>query len=183
MKLKSLVGAAACAVLCLPAFAQVMKPGLWEMTSKMGGNPELEQAMAEMHKQLANMPAEQRKQMEAAMGQHGMQMQAGAGGATAVKMCLTREMVERSDFGQAQGDCKTTRHDRSGSTMKMAWTCTNPPSNGEGEYTFVGSEGYRSKVRMTHTMGGKPETTTIEGSGRWLGADCGSVRPMAPTKK
>lgn len=183
MKLRSLACAVAGALFCLPAFAQVMKPGLWEMSSKMGGNPELEQAMAEMRKQLADMPADQRKQMEAALGKHGMQMGAGTGGAMVVKMCLTREMVERSDFGQAQGDCKTTRQDRSGSTMRMAWACANPPSSGEGEYTFLGSDGYRSKVKMTHSTGGKPETTTIEGSGKWLGADCGSVKPIMLPKK
>lgn len=173
----------AAAALVAPAFGQTLKPGLWEVTSKMGGSPELEKAMAEMNKQLAGMSPAQRKQMEAAMGQHGMQLGAGAGGATVMKMCMSREMLESNDFGQYKGQCTTTRQDRSGNTLKMAWTCTNPPSQGEGEYVFAGPESYRSKARMTTTSGGKTDTVTMDGSGKWLGADCGGLKPMVPPKK
>ena len=58
-----------CLLLCsASAFAQTTAPGLWAIQNKMGGNPELDKAMAEMQKQLAAMPPAQRKQMEAMMG-------------------------------------------------------------------------------------------------------------------
>jgi len=176
---------AACALAAGSASAQNIKPGLWEMTSKIGGNPEMEKAMAQMQQQMASMPPAQRKQMEEMMAQRGMQMGTAAGGGMSVKMCLTKEMVERNDFaaGQAEGDCKHTTQPRVGNTMKMSFVCTNPPSSGEGEFTFMGNEGYQSKMKITSSSRGKPETMTTESSGKWLGADCGSIKPVAAAKK
>jgi hypothetical protein len=150
----------------------------------MSGNPELDKAMAEMQKQMASMPPEQRKQMEAMMSQQGVRMVPGAGGAMAVQICMTKEMVERNEMPvQQQGDCKTTIQQRTGSTMKVAFSCTNPPSSGEGTFTYQGSEGYTSNMTMKTVAQGKTETMTMDGTGKWLSADCGSVKPMQVPKK
>lgn len=171
------------AAACAGASGQTLKPGLWEMTSKMGGNPEMEKAMAQMQQQMASMPPAQRKQMEEMMAKQGVQMGTSAGGGMNVKMCLTKEMVERNEIGATQGDCKTTMQPRVGSTMKMSFVCTTPPSSGEGEFTFVSNEAYQSKMKITSSPRGKPETMTMEGSGKWQGADCGNIKPIAPQKK
>lgn len=187
MKTSMRVAAAAlaCTAWATPAAAQTLKPGLWEMQQKAGGNPEMEQAMAEMRRQMDAMPAEQRKQMEAAMAQRGVQMAPGTGGGMAVRMCMTREMVERDQLPVQQGDCRTTQQQKSGNTLKMAFTCSNPPSSGESQVTFTSSEAFSSRTTVTTTAGGKSEKTTIEGAGKWLGADCGAVKPMpvAPARK
>ena len=47
----------------LPAHAQTMKPGLWEVNNKLGGSPEMDKAMAQMQEQMANLPPAQRKAM------------------------------------------------------------------------------------------------------------------------
>jgi hypothetical protein len=39
------------------------------------------------------------------------------------------------------------------------------------------------KMTMQTTMEGKKETMNMEGSGKWLAADCGNVRPMQPPTK
>jgi hypothetical protein len=182
MKLRLVLTACALAA-AASASAQTLKPGLWEMTSKMGGNPEMEKAMAQMQQQMASMPPAQRKQMEDMMAQRGMQMGSAGGGGMSVKVCLTKEMVERNDIAATQGDCKTTMQPRVGSTMKMSFVCTTPPSSGEGEFTFVSSEAYQSKMKITSSSRGKPETMTMEGSGKWQGADCGNIKPIAPPKK
>lgn len=176
---------AACALAAGAASAQSIKPGLWEMTGKMGGNPEMEKAMAQMQQQMASMPPAQRKQMEEMMAQRGMQMGQAGGGAMTVKVCLTPEMVDRNDYAapHGQGGCKTTAQPRMGNTMKMSFVCTTPPSSGEGEFTFMGSEAYRSKMTITSSARGKPETMTTESSGKWLGADCGPVKPLGVPKK
>ena len=70
------------AAVCLPAAAQ-LKPGLWEITNKVGGNAQLDAARAQMQQQLAAMPPEQRKQMEAMMAQRGMSMPGAAAGGEA----------------------------------------------------------------------------------------------------
>ena len=183
MRLTHLIAAVAAAA-CLPAAAQSLKPGLWEINNKMGGNPQMDQAMAEMQKQLAAMPPEQRKQMEAVMQQRGMQMPgASKGGGMAMKICMTKEMVEKNDVPMQQG-CAVTKNQRSGNVTSIAFTCSNPPSSGEGQFTYMGPEAYASKMTVKTMVQGKPETMTMEGSGKWLAADCGSVAPpmMAPKK-
>jgi hypothetical protein len=167
----------------LPAAAQSLKPGLWEMQQKVGGNPQMDQAMAEMQKQLAAMSPEQRKQMEGMMAGRGVQVGPGAGGAMAVKVCMTKEMAERNEVPASQGDCKTTQQSRSGNTIKMAFACTKPPSSGESQVTLVSNEAFQSRTTVTSTEAGKPQKTTIEGTGKWVGADCGTVKPMQPPRK
>jgi hypothetical protein len=185
MKSHHLLAAALVAFASTTAGAQTLKPGLWEVTHKMNGaNSQVDQQMAQMQKQMAAMPPAQRKQMEEMMAKQGTQMPAAApGGGMSMKMCMTKEMAERSDIPAQQGDCKTTQQSRSGNTMKVAFTCTNPPSSGEGQYTFTSPEAYNMKMAVTTTVQGKPHKTNMEGSGKWLGADCGNVRPMAPPKK
>jgi hypothetical protein len=140
--------------------------------------------MAQMQKQMAAMPPAQRKQMEEMMAKQGTQMPAAApGGGMSMKMCMTKEMAERSEIPAQQGDCKTTQQSRTGNTMKVAFTCTNPPSSGEGQYTFTSAEAYNMKMTVTTTVQGKPQKMNMEGSGKWLSADCGNVKPVAPPKK
>ena len=184
MRVPAILTAAALAAAAFAASAQTMKPGLWEINNKMN-NPQMDAAMAEMQKQMAAMPPDQRKQMEAAMAQRGVQMvQPAAGGGMAVRMCMTKEMIERNDVPmQQQSDCKITSQSKSGSTTRMAFTCANPPSSGEGEYTVVSPDAYRSKMTMKTVVNGKPETTNMETAGKWLGADCGTVKPVQATKK
>lgn len=178
---KTLSVLALAAFAAVPAAAQTLKPGLWEIQHKMGGNPEMDKAMEEARKQMASMPPEQRKQMEAMMASRGIAMAPGGSG---MRMCMTKEMAERSEVPPAQGDCRITQQSRSGNTMKASFACTNPPSTGESQVTFSSPEAYSMKTVVNATVNGKPERTTIEGTGKWVGADCGSVKPpMAPAKK
>lgn len=178
--MKHFLAACAAAALCLPAAAQNLKPGLWEITSKMqSGSGQMEAAMAKAQQQLASMPPEQRKMMEEMMAKHGAKMGAGGpGGGMSVSICMTREMVERNELPAHQGNCRTTSQPRTGNTMKMAFSCASPPSSGEGEVTFVSAEAYTQKMVINTTVQGKPEKLSMDGAGKWLGADCGSVKPL-----
>ena len=184
MRMHIALTAAAFAAFALPLSAQTLKPGLWEISNKMD-NPEINQQMAQMQQQLAAMPPEQRKQMEAMMAQRGMKMGGGAGGGTTMQICMTKEMVERNamPMQQQQTDCKITSQSRSGNVMKMAYSCPNPPSTGEGEFTYNGSDSYSSKMTVNSMRNGKPQTMKMEGSGKWLGADCGNIKPITPPAK
>jgi hypothetical protein len=173
--------AAFIAAAAVPAGAQTLKPGLWEVTNKMqGGSGQMQSAMAEMQKQLAAMPPEQRKMIEEQMAKSGVKMgAAGPGGGMSVQICMTKDMVEKNEMPAQQGDCKTTSQSRSGNTMKMAFACTNPPSSGDGQITFNSSESYTSRMNVSTQVDGKPEKVSMEGSGKWLAADCGNVKPLA----
>jgi hypothetical protein len=180
MRIPALITAALLAATSFAADAQSMKPGLWEIHNK-SDNPQMADGMAEMQKQLAQMPPEQRKQMEAMMAQRGVKMAAGSDGAMVVQVCMTKEMAERNEVPMQNG-CRMTKQERSGNTMKMAFACTNPPSSGEGQVTFNGPEAYASRMTVRSMEQGRTEILTMDSSGKWLKADCGSVKPVA-TKK
>ena len=167
------------------ATAQTMKPGLWEINNKMTTQSgEMEKGMADMQKQLASMPPEQRKMMEDMMAKQGVAKgSAGAPGAMSAKVCMTREMVERNDVMAQEGDCQNTSSPRMGNTMKFSFVCTKPPSKGEGQVTFTSAEAYNMKMRTTTTVQGRQETMDMQNSGRWLGSNCGSIKPLAMPKK
>lgn len=163
------------------AWGQNLKPGLWEVTNNMkGGSGDMGQAAAQAQQQMAKMPPEQRKMMEEMMAKQGMKM--GAGGSS-VKMCVTKEMSERNELPAQQGDCKTTKQQRSGNTLKFSVTCTNPPSSGEGQVVFASPEAYTMKMAIKATVQGKPETMNMDSSGKWLSSDCGAVKPIRPPAK
>jgi hypothetical protein len=184
MKAHHLVAAACAVAFASAASAQNLKPGLWEITNKMQtGSGQMEQQMAEMQKQMAAMPPEQRKMMEEMMAQRGMKMGGNSAGGMTVKVCMTKEMVERNELPAQQGDCKTTHQSRTGNTMKMGFSCTNPPSTGEGQVVFTSPESYSMKMAISTTVQGKAEKVNMDGGGKWLGADCGSIKPMVPPKK
>jgi hypothetical protein len=164
----------------LPACAQGIKPGLWEITNNVSSaDGRMQAAMADMQKQFAQMDPEQRKMVEQMMAKQGVQLGVGGGGLR-TRMCMTREMAARSEVPvQQQGDCTHKRSPGAGGTMKISFTCTNPRTSGEGEVSFQGDTGYRMKMKMMSDASGTPETMTMDASARWLGADCGNVRPMA----
>lgn len=162
----------------MPATAQTLKPGLWEVQNKMGGNLRMDARAAEMQKQMAAMPPEQRRQMEAMMAGRDMPIGRADDGGMTIKICLTREMVQRNHVAPSRGDCRTTRQQRSGNVVRTAFTCTNPPSSGETQVTIDSPESFTSRSNITQTGGGEPEKMTMETRGKWASADCGTVKPI-----
>ena len=182
----TLIVAALLAGLSCGAGAQTLKPGLWEVSNNMKtSSGEIEKGMAQMQAQMAAMTPEQRKMMDGMMAKQGVGVGApgvGAPGAMTVKMCITKEMAERNEIGGREGDCKSSYSPRTGNTMKYSFTCANPPSSGQGEFSFVGAEAYRSKMTMTTARQGKPEKMDMDGQGKWVSADCGSIKPLSVKK-
>lgn len=165
------------ASLAAPALGQPvkMRPGLWEhthtMTSQTG---RYEQGMAEMQRQMANMPPDQRRMMEQMMKQQGVAM--GPKG-TSVRVCITKEDAERDQVPADEG-CTSQVLQRSGATLKVKFSCAGPPpSSGESEITFQGPTAYTGRGVFTTTIDGKPERINMEQSGRWVAADCGTIKP------
>jgi Protein of unknown function (DUF3617) len=165
------------------AFAQTTKPGLWEISSKMdtSGNSEMAKQMAEAQKQMAAMPPAQRKMMEDMMAKQGMSMNMKGDGSTVIKVCITPEMANRPPVEQ-QKDCAYNFPARSGNTQRFSFQCTQPVSSGEGEITFKGTDDYDGKMKLTTTHQGKKETVNMNTSGRFLSSNCGTIKPMVPSK-
>jgi len=182
MQVKPALFAAAMAFAGVGVHAQTQAPGLWEHSFTMKSDDgKMEKAMAEMQKQMAAMPAEQRRQMEAAMASRGVKM--GAGG-TSVKVCVTpEEAAKPPEMRSGAGNCTQKDMQRSGNTMKFKYECTQPPSTGEGEMTFISDKAYTGKTVMSSTDPSKPRQMTMEMQGKWLASDCGDVKPRAATSK
>lgn len=173
MKLTCL--ALACALapgLSFAAPAPKVKPGLWESTSKIGDS-RMQQAMA----MLQNLPPEQRKMMEGAMAKQGVSMNADGG--VQAKVCVSKEMAEMNQLPmQQRGTCTYQHGPLVGSTMKFSFSCTNPTASGEGSVTFAGDSSYDGSMLVKSNATGQAEAVNVQTSGRWLGADCGAVKPM-----
>jgi hypothetical protein len=172
----------ACAGAVSAQAQSVTKPGLWEASSTMSSptNPQMTKQMEEVQKAMANMPPAQRKQMEEMMAKQGFSMSAGSGGATVMKMCVSNEMASRPPVEQRQG-C-TYNFNQRGNVHNFNYKCTNPPSDGEGEIVFNGSDAYNGKMRLNSLRNGKKETIDIVTNGKFLGANCGNIKPMVIPK-
>jgi hypothetical protein len=145
-----------------------MKPGLWEMTMK-----------SDTVKSMPKISPQQMEQMRR-MGINMPQMQDGA---MTMKMCITREMAERDQAppqGRNDSECQSRNFQRSGSNYSVDIVCDGPHMKGEGKGhgTFSGNESFTSVYDFKGTAGGRPVTQHHETTGKWLGADCGDVKPM-----
>ena len=66
--------------------------------------------------------------------------------------------------------------------MTFKFTCASLPSSGEEHYTFMDNSAYSMKMKINSPQQGKPVVTTMDSSGKRLGADCGSTTPTAMPK-
>lgn len=156
------------------AGAQTIRPGQWELSSKMkSANPEVDQAMSAALQQLNNMPPAQRQQMEQMMARNGATMPHLAGdGGVAMRACITPEMAARHELptGQ-QGQCSSHTQQVSGG-MDVSFSCTNPPSSGQGQVRFRGDTEFTMHMNVTTSARGTPEQMTVDTNGRWLAPAC-----------
>lgn len=168
---------AACAAVAHAQTAPPIKPGLWQVQSERTLDG---QKAPDMSQQMANMPPEARKQMEAMMKQRGMDI---SGGVNNMKMCMTREQLDEGRWRSDESNCKTDFITRTSSQWKWRSVCTQPPSESEGEANIASPERYTVKVSTVSKRKGEPHTSQMTMNAKWLGADCGDVKPFAPPPK
>ncbi len=157
-------------VLLLPLIAAAadftpleVKPGLWEatVTTKI----QLPDAM------LANIPPERRAQMET--------MMAGRGGQpSAIKSCLTKESLSRAlNFNTDQKKiCQYKLVSSSPTKQQVDIECTSDRGKLTGNMLFeaLSPESGKATIQMSQDGGTKMNITV---STRYLGPDCGDVKP------
>lgn len=176
------------ALAALPASAQSIKPGLWQVTSttptgNVGNTRITPEHMALAKDLLASMPAEQRKQMESAMANAGAgDMQLTDNGVT-LKQCISKEQAaDYSSLIIREGNCTVQRTPAVAGVAKFDMRCTNPQATGNGTVRFQGDTGYALDMTTTANINGQSMTNKISATGKWLGADCGSIKPVARAK-
>lgn len=167
------------------AYAQpnAMKAGLWESrTSKMlvdGKDmvPQMKAAAEQMRQQLAKMPADQRKLIEAQMAARG------GNDPSVQRMCVSAEMAKRDQPmvpRPPHAECADPKLTRSGNRTEFELSCKQPDGTmtGKGE-TVVSGDTITSKVEtVTVHKTGTKRTLVAESSMRYLGSDCGDIKPL-----
>ncbi len=164
-----------------PAQAQTappIKPGLWQLSSEREVDGK---KMPDPMERMKDLPPEARQQMEAMMKQRGIDM--GAGGAQ--KICHTRESLDQGRWRGANDDnaearCKTDITQRSGNAWKWHSSCKQPDAEMDGEAVFANPENYTVKTLMTTQRQGQARTMRMTITARWVGADCGGLKPVQP---
>ena len=157
--------------------APPIKPGLWQVKNDMrmpDGSP-----MPDMREHLKKLPPDMRRQMEARMKQQGVDLSGGLGD---MKVCLSRQSLEQNNWQGQQGNCKTEVLSRSATTWKWRSVCTDPQAQIDGEAVFASPEAYTMKTVMTRTADGQTRTARMTTESKWLGSDCGDLKPMAPRR-
>ncbi|MEX2147442.1 MAG: DUF3617 domain-containing protein [Candidatus Rokuibacteriota bacterium] len=148
--------------------AEQMKPGLWEMTMKSD--------------EMAKMPPMSPEQIEQ-MRKMGITMPQVQDGGMVTKVCISKQMAERDQapgMSQDASGCQSKNYRRSGNTYSVDIVCTGPTMKGEGKArgTYAGTNAFTSTYDFKGTVNGQPVTQHHEGSGTWLSADCGNVKPI-----
>ena len=158
--------------------APPVKSGLWE-TRMAALDADGREIAPPEQAALSKMPPEARARMAEAMKARGVSMPDASGG---TKACFTKETFESGAWQQmaSEAGCTTKYSTLSAGTWKWHSSCTSLNSESDGEVVFSSPESYRVKVTTTATVMGKPNTSTRVVHAKWLGADCGDIKPFMP---
>ena len=142
-----------------------VRMGLWEVTSttELGGIPGVD---------TSKMSAQQQAQIAAAM--------AGAMGKPTVnKSCMTREKFVTAvpPMDQPGTTCQQSIQTNTAKVLENTMTCTGArPSKAVARTEAQSPTAFTGTVTSTSTSGSRQTSVTIKMAGKWLGADCGSVK-------
>ena len=159
--------------LALPvvAQAQMLQPGLWEMTSS---NVKVDDQPMDVQSILGQLQGQMTPQQRAALEKNGINI-----GGKGIRACLTPEQVATNDIPLAdpQSGCKQQITDRSANQWKFRFSC--PKAQGSGVATFLSDREFNTKVNGTFNATGIPQQGSMDTRAVWLGQDCGTVKPRA----
>ena len=166
--MKKTVLVVTCCLLPIAAFAAGHgKPGLWEISTKMSmaGAPQI--------------PPEQLAQMK----QMGIKIPGMGGDPIVIKQCVTKEQAERDEPPKTQNEksgCEMQNAKQDATSYSADMVC-NGEMKGKGEMkvSYNNKDSYNGSMHFKGTEGkrGHEIEMTTEFAGKWLGADCGDVKP------
>jgi hypothetical protein len=150
-----------------------IKPGLWQTHSEREVNG---QRQPDIGERMKNMSPEKRAQIDAMMKQHGVASGAGGMG----QVCYSRESPERSPWADQGTDCKVDYKSRSSSLWKWHTSCPKSGYESDGEADFLDRENYKSTSISKIGEQVRKSSTTI--TAKYLGSDCGGLKPLEPAR-
>jgi hypothetical protein len=150
-----------------------VRTGLWEVTStgETTGMPPIPPEA------LARMPPQQRAQVQAsiaaAMGQSSKP--------DVTRSCITEKTLQRGmDFNERErANCKRTLLSSSSSQIDVRMECTgSEKTNGTFHIEAIDRQAIRGNLNLVVTNGANTMTIRRTMQGKWLGSDCGGVKPV-----
>jgi hypothetical protein len=175
-----------------------IKPGLWEHTMKFDEGSikamqkeqqlNMDKQLETMKKRMAELPPEQRAQVEEVIKQQGGDVnQLGSaflGQALQEiakpqisKECLTQEQIDKGLFSTSEKDCRSEITKTGGNTFKMVADCKG--SHSEIDITVQNPKLYTGAAVFTSDEAGSKRVVKASLAHKWLSSDCGSIRPAA----
>ena len=155
------------------ANAQMLQPGLWEMTtSNMQVDGKAMPDLQVMLGQLKMLPPEQRAMMEGVLANQGITL-----GGNGIRSCLTPEQVKTDDIPlqDPKSGCTQKITERNGNVWKFQFSC--PKAQGAGQAQFLSDREFLTNVNGTFNASGAQQKGSMNTRAVWLSADCGAVKP------
>jgi hypothetical protein len=158
-----------------------LKPGLWEVrvvkqvVDGKDQSAQMSGMAAQMQQAMASMTPDQRARVEA-------MMKSRIGSDGAIRICLSPEMAKRdTPMIDKEGRCQPASVQRSGDHISYEINCTSngTTTKGKGESTFS-ADVVSSRNDITMIQGGTTHAMQTETEMRFVGADCGDVKPFTP---
>lgn len=171
------LGAATASVATEPL---AIRPGLWEnRVSMKTQSGQYEAAFAELQRQMAALPPEQRKLAEQQLSQRGVAL--GGLSERTLSICVTPEQASLEGLPQEPG-CTQTLSRIGDKALKVQFQCKGhgdtPAARGEGTVTLSSPTAYQGRYKLQTTVDGKPEQLDLVQSSKWLADSCGAVKPL-----
>ena len=150
-----------------------LNTGEWEytVTMHMAGMPQMGAARIP-EEQLAKLPPQQRAKIEAALKQSA---DIAAGKPTVSKNCVKKEDLTRlNPMGETASGCKSAIVESSNAKLVFKISCDARDNKTTSETTIEALSATESRFHSatTGTAGGHPMNMTVDGSGKWLAAQC-----------
>ncbi len=165
--------AATLLAVAMPAQATQLLPGLWEFTSdRLEVDGMQMPGMAEMLEQMKALPPEQRKMMEVMLAEQGVEL--GSGG---VRLCLSEAQVQSRELPfQDEPGCTQEVLEQTENLWRFRFEC--PDAKGQGETRLISEREVASTIETEYTVGEQQGSSRMLSRGRWVGEDCGSLKPQ-----
>lgn len=160
----------ACGLTISVAQAQMLQPGLWEVTSS---NMQVDgQQLPDLQVMLGQFQNMMTPEMKAQLESQGLSM-----GGKGIRVCLTPEQVKTDDIPltDPKSGCNQQITERSGNLWKFRFSC--PKAQGAGVAKFASDREFTTQVVGTFNATGVQQKGSMDTRALWLGQDCGTVKP------
>ncbi|MEW7849199.1 DUF3617 domain-containing protein [Massilia aurea] len=164
-------------------FAQqpTIKPGLWQIDVTLTGNAADNPVggyVELMKSGMASMTPEQRAQIEKMLAASGTELK---GDGLRTKQCITQADISKFNvFGKKGGDSCTTKTTPIAGGMNVNMVCTQPRMKVDAVMKAENDTSYRfESVATVPGPDGKEIRQKSNGTGKWLGSECGKIGAAA----